>query len=416
VSSRVSLSARRWLAAFLVLAAAFAGGLPRAEAEDAAPAAVPSARDRVRALAQVDGSAVGDGGAEGAFFALARELLAQPDAVSARDLLADASPVARAMGLYLLVRTKGKDALPDLRAHLPDRTRFVIFPGGCCGWPTSVGGFARALARNRRFLEMEEPEPLADAETLLGLDLAVLADDRAANQHDTVRLDLDRGAPAAPRVLRLADLRRAGAGLSDLRIVKAAGRMTPSPESRALLVACLDDATLDGDARLAAASGLTRDPHPDAAAAIRRARAFLDAAAGKPTTERLLATIEARRAHEERWKPIRAVRTWKEQEALGARTREALSADRPLAIPDLVRALGRPGGHRDVAVASVFRIAARLGETSAAWDTDSEAAHLLETLAVPAWEKAPDSDGDGLPLLPDERKRLLETLRPHLSR
>jgi hypothetical protein len=326
--------------------------------------------------------------------------------------------VARSMGLYLLVKTKGKDALPDLRARLSDRTRYVIFPGGCCGWPTSVGGFARSLAHNRRMLEMEEPEPLAHAEGLLGLDLAVLADDRAADQHEEVRLGLTRVPAPRPLPLRLADLRRAGAGLADLQIVKAVGRLEPSDENRRFLLACLEEASLEKDARLGAASALTRSTHAEAAAAIGRARAFLDGAAGKPLTDRLLATIEARKAHEARWKPIRAERTAAGHEAMRAQIREALKAERPLAIPDLNRSFSLAvvtGDLRDTLVASVFKIAAGLGETSAPWDTDSDAAYHLETLAVPMWEKDPEPDSDGLHLRPEERTRLLAVLRPYLK-
>jgi hypothetical protein len=266
----------------LLLGAAIAGSSP-AVAEDAV-AAPASPIERVRALSQVDGSAIGEGGDEGRFFALAKELLAKPDAVSTKDLLADPSPVARSMGLYLLVRTKGKDALPALRASLSDRTRYVIFPSGCCGWTTSVGGFARSLAHNRRFLEMEEPEPLVDAEALLGLDLAVLADDRASNQHDAVRpgsrSNSRRGAghPTARRLRR-----RPAPPTSDRQAV---GRMTATEPG--FLVACPERGARE-DARLAAASGATRSTHADAVAAIRRARAG-STAPGSPT-DRLLATM-----------------------------------------------------------------------------------------------------------------------------
>ncbi len=368
----------------------------------------------LRKLTEVAGDRVGYAATEGAFFALSRRFLATGDDASRRALLAEPSPVARAMGLFLRVRTMGKGAVPDLTARLADRGRFDQFPGGCVGWTISVGAFARELLRNRHHLRYGVPkEPLADGAALRRIDLGLLAEDRAANLHDDICVHLGKAVEEGRLFLDWPTLRREGSGLSDVAIAKAVGRVNALDAPRFLL-ASVADTSLPDSARLAAASALTKFPSDEVVAAVREARAVLDRAAGAPVTERLLATLEARRAHDLRWTLLRGRRTASETEAIIPLVLEAAKEDHPLAVPSLCEALGWwfvRGEVRRAVLDALVRIASRLGP-AVPWDAYGDAPFRLEMLSVPVWGR--DRHPDPGELQPTECALLAEALRPHL--
>lgn len=381
---------------------------------------VAEALAETRTLVEVEGDSIGYSGSMGRFFRLSRVLLEDPEETGWKALLDDPSPVARAMGLFLLVEARGAGAVPDLRAHVFDRDRFDEYPAGCCGWTVSLGGFARSLLGNRHHLRYgKSPESLGDAETLLRTDLEILAEDRAANLHSDVGATVGGAVEAGRLSLTWPSLRKAGGGLSDVALAKAVGRMNLTlAKRRPFLLASLADEALGPLVRLAAASALTRDVDPgDAAIAIQKARDDLDSAAGSPVADRLLALLATRGELEARWAAVRDTQKAGPPEAHRIALLRALSTSSPLAVPavswTIPGEIDRIPELRTARIDALVRIAAGL-PAPATWDTYGSAPFLLEVLATPPWGQQGPRDEERQPLRRADRERLLLALKPHL--
>jgi hypothetical protein len=87
--------------------------------------------DRLEAIDTVGGRSVGYGGAPSPFWKLYRHLSAAGVDGLPERLMKSPKPVARAMGLALLVERDGADAVPVLRQRLSDRGPFWLQPYGC---------------------------------------------------------------------------------------------------------------------------------------------------------------------------------------------------------------------------------------------------------------------------------------------
>jgi hypothetical protein len=371
-------------------------GLTFAGASRADEPSLAETLEEVRRLDEVDGDRVGYDLNEGRFFALHRVLLAKADDATVGGLLGETNPVARAMGLYVLSQRQGAASVASLRARLTDRATFVEFAGGCCGFSTSVGAFARALLHDANRLRFRQPaKPMVDAPTRLRIDLELLADDRAAGYRRDVVEAVLAAADDGRLVLSLEGLRRAAPGLVDRDLLKAVGRLGRHSGAVYLLSAAAADATLSNEARLAAVSGLTRTDDRAADAAIVEWRARIDASGGAGTADRLRQALDARA------RPAR----------MGAG--DAVHPAALPATPVLLEALAsRVPETRAAAVASLFRIARGLGARPApSWDTDADAPYLLEPFALPRRRSAWTGDG---PLTESERKELLALLSPYL--
>ena len=401
----------------VLLAAAGGAGRPALAGDDPKPT-MAQVLERLRAMDEVNGSAVGEGGDEGEFFKLWKSIAAGGDEALDLRLLDEASPVARAMGVYDLAQRKGKDAVATLRGRLADRARFVCFPGGCCGETVSLGSFARSVLRNKNYLRFAtDAAPLVDADTAIGLDLAILADERCTNLHGELKLELDQASTAGTFRPTWADVRRLGAGLSDVALVKAIGRWA-SPHGTDLLVARLDDATAEREVRLAAASGLTRIASEAARAVLVRAKPWLDGLPGGALGKRFVAEAEARKTQDERWKAIHAIKTWVEMEKIAGQVKTAVTCDHPMALSELpgmfgMAITGDDKGVRQALVDSLLRIAKGVGDHVDAWDTYADAPYLLEPLVVPAWGSERDHDPDYLTAA--EKIAILAAIRPFLA-
>jgi hypothetical protein len=343
-------------------------GAAAALAGDADPLA--DARRELLGLEAVEGAAVGEGGDPGRFHTLARVFLARGDRKLFATLTQDPHPVTRAMGLYALARTDPGAAAP-LRRHLGDRGRFDYFPGGCCGSTSTVGSFARDLLLDTSCLGDPEGRPLVAPADRLAFELEVLSRNECSDLHDAAAGSVVDLAPP----FELAALRGRCPGLAPWQILKGLGRTDPRPELRALLAACLGDPGLDDAARRAAASALTRDPDAAALAAL---RAF-----GDPLFVR---AAELRQAHAARMAPLKAEQTWQGMEAKKPAVVAALTADHPLALPDLESSLTLAIlDHEDVRqalVGSLERIAARASEFDEPWDTYGDLRPRLERIVL----------------------------------
>jgi hypothetical protein len=328
------------------------------------------ALDKLAKLERVEGAAVGAAGDPGRFFLLSRVLLAKGNRSLFEKLVADRRPVSRAMGLFCLVHTDARKAVPVLRRHLADAGGFEYAPGGCLYWRSSVGVFARDLLRNTRCIEFEPPEPLVDARGRLALDVEVLARDDCSHVHEAAAGALAENPPP----FKLAELRRLCPDLETWQLVKAIGRLQPHARWRDFLIGCLGDDELGANVRKAAASALTRDPDPRALAALKR-----------HADDRFVRAAELCRRHADLMAAVRAERTSAGLEKIKATVIEAFTIDHPMALDDLRRSFGLAiaEDHEDVrrAVAdSLLRIASRHKEFGEPWDTFSDLPARLERL------------------------------------
>jgi hypothetical protein len=318
-------------------------------------------------------------------------------------LLSDDHPVVRAFALSVLVRARGEKAVPSLLRCLGDSGPFFYSPFGCITIRGTVGRLAYDLLEDRLVLDEhpeERPVPLLPPERRIALDLDLLSRDDAVTVRGRIRerwlgdeddwewYHTDRPRPP----LRFPELRKAGGGLPDWRLVKAVGRLGPHPDVRAFLTGVLRDGALDRDARFAAASALTRDLDDRSEAALEEVGSRL------PASDPLRAVVAACR---------------EERETVRQAGSAPLESSHAAAAPLLDRRLfrGELGEQRDAAVAALARIAAKLMPREP-WDTwrdgSDEVRLVVRGLRI--------AEFDAPALTADEAKAILdaipEALRP----
>lgn len=351
------------------------------QSPDAAPLS-----DEIDRLDNVEGDAVGYAGGEGAFFRASRRLLDAGDRELLTRLTQDERPVVRALGLHVLARRDGEDALPVLAAAFADDAAITYFPGGCTGWTTTVSNFARELIRDANHLEMGgEARPLLPEAEQQALDLSLLARNDCAALHDALAGRLRRQLEQDLFALDFPALARVAPGVDRVEFVRGVGRVAPCAARSAFLRSCLTEPELEPAVRLAAASALARDPSGDAAAVLESARPALVAAAGPTVAAEIVRDFGAARAHTERMAPIRRARKAVELERLTVDVRRAWSESRPCALSDLESGLSKTlfrsdDGCRDALIGALETMARRTPAYSAPWNTWSDGPARLRFL------------------------------------
>lgn len=249
-------------------------------------------------------------------------------------------------------------------------------------------------------------------------------------------------------------LRKLCPKMSPTAIVKALGRVEPPRDDfrgpvcptrpdaiRAFLIRCLADRRLAHSARLAAASGLTRDVHDQALAALAAHRRELDGIPGQAGLgSRLVESLRARKAFRDLAGPIvqsqrssgffdtdddrleRTAKTLanalKAYYATGLMTVEDLLGSAAFAVPDTWPAeSGRavPPEQRDWTEA-IVQAAGRIAADAQPWNTYSNAARLLDYHL--RWVECTDSTfrvNNSLLDPPALRRRLREQIAPFLK-
>lgn len=378
-------------------------------------------------LEDVGAVAVSASGERHEFHELAHAILYEGREADFVRLTHDPRPVPRCMGLYLLARSGSPRAAASLERHIPDQETVGV-QIGCGGEAMTVGGFARRLLRNRDYLEFwSEPSPIWPPFEILADDVRLLAYDGAPPSaaaeaawaevrpfHDpvrdshlvapadedrvqlepakSIRAQLDKGAVAldADTFARLC--RR----LPRWRVVKAIGRAGPHPDVRLFLLDRLTDPREAGRTRLVAASALTRDPAPESLAALQAYADEIDVWSGVPGTADAFARQAERRAElDAQLRRVAAHRAWEEVESINPSASDREVAGMPARTFELIERSGHPVvAEWRGRVASAFeddcnegdngrelrwklRASAKLREHRAAWDTYSDAVHVL---------------------------------------
>jgi hypothetical protein len=335
------------------------------------------------ALEAVESAGVGYAGRRSDFNRLAERFLKAGTPADFERMANDRAPMTRAMGIYCLARSNAERAAAVLSARTEDAATLQIV-SGCVGGETTVGHLARQLLWNRHYLDSwEEIDPLLPPHAVAAEELRLSASDEPA---DANRL-ADYGTGAVGSLLRQKRISIDPMGVEQIlkhwpngtrwQLVKGLGRLGLPDISRPVLIACLAGETEQAEVRLAAASALTRDVHPDALRAIESAGAFLDMqepglAARLLTASRLRAKLEpADRNSISIFSPPR-------DEAF-RKTFQA--ADHPLLLeyarrgPPSIFGGGTDGA--DVTGSQLVALSARLPEFGRRWDTYSDAATKL---------------------------------------
>ena len=236
----------------------------------------------IRSFDEIDGTLVGPAAIEGPWHKLAVQVLQKGTGRDFKLLLKEENPHAQAVGLYCLARSKQPDAAPILKRFLSDKSEVGLQEVGCIVRNEKLGTFAARLLHDANYLERRGPVgPLMEPQEIAAIHIPPLADDCRQGRGYYHSLFVHWLAREQPRAFTLSELQRAMPKLRPYQIVKGIGRSTASPEIRRALVQWLNDRGLDETTRLAAASGLTRDPDPAAQKALESARGFLQGALGR---------------------------------------------------------------------------------------------------------------------------------------
>ena len=360
--------------------------LPCGSTDDASEQGWDDLIARLRASDRVTASLIGLAAAPSSQHTLYRTVIAQGNKARFQQMIADDHTVVRCIGLLALAKTQGQAAVPTLRRHLSDRD-VVGYHALCVVDSMTVAEFSLQLLHNvnwlvkgkgrtpfRLFSEAQWVDLYFD---ILIADHLLAVRDQAANP---LRILLRR-----KRVpLELPALRRQVPSLADWQIIKAVGRMKLYDGPRDFLIACLRDKDLDLDARLAAASALTRRTDAASSRALRITRHELNGLHESQWGDHFVAILNARRVHERQMKAIRTGRSWRDRERAKESYVTAFTCDHALALDDLLDASegGAGFGHSEIdrALANSFvTISENLDRFSQPWSTYADTAYKLDS-------------------------------------
>lgn len=112
-----------------------------------------AAMAELRTLDSVEGHWVGAPPPErGRFYVLSGQFLRYGSPTSYQEMLHDTNALVRVMALVCLAHTE-RFAFADLaKPYSDDKSRVLLFPGGCVGQETTVGGIVHSIETNRYFL------------------------------------------------------------------------------------------------------------------------------------------------------------------------------------------------------------------------------------------------------------------------
>ncbi len=340
---------------------------------------------RLREVEGIEASLVGFVDTPSEQYALYEAAIAQGRPTKFLALAQDEHPVVRCVGLLALARTEGQEAVPTLRAHLCDRdiVRYQVLDIHSA---MTVGQFALDLLHDPNCLVCDRRpirSPLLPETELPGLYLSILAGDATVSVHDDAARNLNRLLGQRKVALDLPMLQQMAPSLTDWQIIKAIGRMKLSDTSRTFLIACVEMDELSAEARLAAASALTRHTDVECARALRVGREALNQIDGTPWGDFFVETLNARRTHEENMALIRKARSWREQESMKDHIIRTFTCDHPLATDDLLSVpapvvVRKYADVREALVNSLVAISANLDRFSQSWSTYADTAFKLD--------------------------------------
>lgn len=341
--------------------------------------------ERLREAECIEASLVGFAYSPSKQHVLYETVIAQGDRERFLRLVQDEYPVVRCVGLLALARTEGAEAVPTLRAHLCDRdiVRYLV----CDIYSAmTVGQFALDLLHDPNCLVCDHRpirSPLLPETELPGLYLSILAGHATVSVHDSAARNLNRLLGQRKVALDLAILPQMAPSLTDWQIVKAIGRIKLSDTSRNFVIGCAQMDGLSPQARLAAASALTRHTDVECARALRVSREALNQIAGTPWGDVFVETLNARRTHEENMTLIRKMRSRREQESMKDHIIRTFTCDHPLATDDLLSVpapviVREYADGREALANSLIAISVNLDRFSQSWNTYADTAFKLD--------------------------------------
>jgi hypothetical protein len=336
------------------------------------PAAAPQLEEKLgklRGSNSIDGPSVGIAGLESEVHRVGAELIQSRNLALFHWLAEDDDPAVRALGLWGAA-TVGD--LSTLAKHYCDRERIEACPGGCICWNTTVGHVAQTLAVNPAWFGDERSPSLLTAEERLKLAVQT----RAIDGCHAAATGQDQSSEG--NAWTWAKLRALVPALPAWMVVKAMARGSIHQPPGDLIELLRDDA-LPAQARLAAASGLTRLGGTNAAEALEDARALLkDHEEG--LIVRLRAEISLRAQVQTLGEEVSSSRLAKRQ-ALAEDMRRLYRQSHPLLI-DLPRG---SFGDRSEEVARargeyIVSLARHLSDYRSCWDSYRDTAYQLERM------------------------------------
>jgi len=324
-----------------------------------------AAHAKLAKLDMVTGEAWGFANSPGEFFTLASVFIEKGEEADCRKMLTGKNPIVRAMGVYCLARSKEEAALPDLKARLGDSGAFDLVPNGCTVERATVGTLAFCLILDRNYLHLKaERRPLLKDPALTDLCVEVLLRDECVDIRmypASARSETWRAFSGLAQK-GLAGLRKALPKRSVAEIAKAVGRLPPDEASRSLLSGIASSFSEKRSARLAAASGLTRDADPIVRLILEQQQGRLNAKdPAKPGTRFV---VEARMLRAKTWTAGKA---------------HPVHLPRIQARLNIWMAVPEPGDRKKL-IGELKTLADDLGRHTNPWDTWSDAPYRFRRL------------------------------------
>lgn len=362
---------------------------------DFQPAQDPAAAtSQLLRLNEVQADGIYESGERSPFSKLRKVFVAKGSDGYFQKMLQSDHVVVRAMAMDCLVHTQGAKSIPIIKSRLANRA-LVHYQAGCVGEIVTEGTLALDFLLYSNLPDLKatsqhsySPEDgrLLDKGARLALALEVLARNDAAAMNDrAIQAAVDElaipgtqqsiWATTEPTCgpLAMASLKQKAPALSDATIVKALGRNKPCPAVMAFLLECVTDAGLDGQARLAAASALTRYAEAKAQQTLLSQKEALNQLEPGAGTQ-LCKEMEIRRRLEKEMAPIREM--WTDWEKKKGPTVAVLKGyDHPMALIDC------RGMDKDIAqywAKAVLRISDSLCANVQPWNTYGDIPYQLE--------------------------------------
>lgn len=331
----------------------------------------------LRETNMVGGAAVGYVGGESTFHRIGAQILPLADTPLLKWLASDDDPTLRTLGLW---GSALRGDLDTLARHYCDRDIVRVCPGGCTCWDTTVGEMAQTFALSPAWLgnpgsDADQLPSLLRPEADLTLEVQTAAIDACRTAME-VRL---RHGATEPSRWTWAALRASVSSVPAWMIVKAIARRG-GDHATVELTRILEDASLPADARLAAASGLTRRGGTEADAAIARVKTFLRGQ-GRDLPERFEKELSLRTRVQPIVERLESMHTWMETETQAAQVLEVYKLHHALILDLPTSSFGNRTDEVERARGQeLLWVARHLEDYRECWDQYRNTAYDLEWL------------------------------------
>lgn len=286
---------------------------PQSDKEFVAKQDLPSATKQLLEVGEAQSPGIGDTGMIGPYYKLKEVFVAHGNHQYFLKMLQSHEVLIRAMAMDCLLETEGKKAIHILYSKIWERSP-LAYRGGCVGYYLTEGEYAWMRLCESGEISEDEAVPWVSPEDRQKMDLRILSRNDAAIRHKYkaesilelfegplqkeffglsgsgsglfgTSADEAFGTAREPKPMRdkskairldWESLKGIRGDMSDAEVVKALGRIGQGESIKKFLIQCVRDVRLDPQARLAAASGLTRFADDKARETIESYRNELD--------------------------------------------------------------------------------------------------------------------------------------------